>query len=70
MDDDRRMNATLTCPHCQRQTVEAMPDDRCVYFYPCPHCGVMLRPKPGDCCVFCSYGDRPCPPKTAGGGCC
>jgi hypothetical protein len=21
-----------------------------------------LRPKAGDCCVFCSYGTVPCPP--------
>lgn len=20
-------------------------------------------PKPGDCCVFCSYGDEVCPPR-------
>ena len=25
-------------------------------------CGALLKPKPGDCCVFCSYGDVPCPP--------
>ncbi|MGB5185335.1 MAG: GDCCVxC domain-containing (seleno)protein [Xanthobacteraceae bacterium] len=23
--------------------------------------GVQLRPKPGDCCVFCPYGSVPCP---------
>jgi hypothetical protein len=22
----------------------------------------LLRPKPGDCCVFCSYGSVKCPP--------
>nr|WP_304572174.1 GDCCVxC domain-containing (seleno)protein [Salinisphaera sp. LB1] len=21
----------------------------------------MLKPKPGDCCVFCSFGTVPCP---------
>ena len=25
-------------------------------------CGAVLKPKPGDCCVYCSYGDIPCPP--------
>ncbi|WP_457852675.1 GDCCVxC domain-containing (seleno)protein [Siccirubricoccus phaeus] len=32
----------------------------------------MLRPKPGDCCVFCSCGTVPCPPVQAEGGltCC
>ena len=24
-------------------------------------CGALLRPKPGDCCVFCSFGTVPCP---------
>ncbi|MDY0329290.1 MAG: GDCCVxC domain-containing (seleno)protein [Thiomonas sp.] len=27
-----------------------------------PACGAELRPLPGDCCVFCSYGSVPCPP--------
>jgi hypothetical protein len=42
-----------------------MPSDACQFFYDCPGCGAVLRPKPGDCCVFCSYGDRPCPPVQA-----
>jgi len=25
----------------------------------------MLKPKPGDCCVFCSYSDTICPSKRA-----
>jgi hypothetical protein len=30
-----------------------------------------LKPEPGDCCVFCSYGSVPCPPIQASGkGCC
>jgi hypothetical protein len=39
-----------------------MPTDACQYFYDCAHCGVRLKPKAGDCCVFCSYGDVLCPP--------
>nr|WP_283817643.1 GDCCVxC domain-containing (seleno)protein [Bradyrhizobium diazoefficiens] len=27
-------------------------------------------PKSGDCCVFCSYGTVPCPPKQSEGSCC
>ena len=42
-----------------------MPDDACVFFYECPHCKIVLRPLPGDCCVFCSYGDHQCTPKLA-----
>ncbi|HSE53234.1 MAG TPA: GDCCVxC domain-containing (seleno)protein [Gemmatimonadales bacterium] len=59
--------STLTCPHCGTRTSETMPVDACVYFWPCPKCHTMLRPKPGDCCVFCSYGPEPCPPKRAHG---
>jgi len=48
-----------------------MPEDACLWFFECPGCGVLLRPKPGDCCVFCSFGDAPCPPvqrvRAAGG---
>jgi hypothetical protein len=50
-----------------------MPTDACVFFHACAACGTMLRPKAGDCCVFCSYGSVPCPPVQlagAGGGCC
>lgn len=54
----------ITCPECGGTTAETMPENACVYFYRCRHCGAMLRPLAGDCCVFCSYGDRPCPPKT------
>ncbi|MGH7023495.1 MAG: GDCCVxC domain-containing (seleno)protein [Caulobacteraceae bacterium] len=52
----------LTCPRCGHRSVETMPDDACVYFFDCAACGAVLRPKPGDCCVFCSYGSVPCPP--------
>lgn len=39
-----------------------MPTDTCQFFYECTGCGTLLRPEAGDCCVFCSYGDVPCPP--------
>ena len=39
-----------------------MPTDACQFFYECKGCGVLLKPKTGDCCVFCSYGSVPCPP--------
>jgi hypothetical protein len=55
----------ITCPICGQETWEAMPTDACRYFFSCTHCGTNLRPVPGDCCVFCSYGSVPCPPKQA-----
>jgi hypothetical protein len=57
-----RLVSTLTCPNCGHSSTEQMPLDACVYFYDCPHCRAVLKPRAGDCCVFCSYGDVPCPP--------
>ena len=47
-----------------------MPTDACQFFYECKGCGTVLRPLPGDCCVFCSYGSVPCPPIQGGANCC
>ena len=52
----------LTCPSCSARHAQTMPVDACIYFFECTACGAMFRPKPGDCCVFCSYGSVPCPP--------
>ena len=54
--------STVTCPICGTAKVETMPTDACQIFYECTGCSAMLRPKLGDCCVFCSYGSVPCPP--------
>ncbi len=54
--------STLTCPRCEHVEKEQMPTDACQFFYECKGCGELLRPLQSDCCVFCSYGDVPCPP--------
>ncbi|HEY1393106.1 MAG TPA: GDCCVxC domain-containing (seleno)protein [Methylibium sp.] len=67
------LRSELTCPHCGGRSLEQMPTDACVYFYECRLCGALLRPRPGDCCVFCSYGSVKCPPVQMGDegkGCC
>lgn len=56
----------ITCPVCGSTREEAMPTDACQYFYECTTCHTRLTPKAGDCCVFCSYGDAPCPSKATG----
>ena len=63
-------NSTITCPVCGYQKEEAMPTDACQYFYECENCKTILKPKPGDCCVFCSYGTAKCPPMQQGESCC
>jgi len=55
--------ATLICPSCGHKAVETMPETYCQHFYDCKGCGTVLRPKQGDCCVFCSYADAKCPPR-------
>jgi hypothetical protein len=64
------LQSVLTCPACGAVSVEVMPTDSCLYFHECRTCGAMMRPKPGDCCIFCSYGSVPCPPKQRGEDCC
>ncbi|HEY8010999.1 MAG TPA: GDCCVxC domain-containing (seleno)protein [Rudaea sp.] len=67
------LSSTLTCPTCGHAKTEVMPTDSCTYFYECDGCGDLLKPLPGDCCVFCSYGTVRCPPIQAAGtssGCC
>jgi hypothetical protein len=56
------LQATITCPMCGATAEEEMPTDACVFFYECKGCHKRLRPLPGDCCVFCSYGSVKCPP--------
>ena len=69
-------DSELTCPECGYRKILKMPTDACQWFYECSNCHALLKPKKGDCCVFCSYGSVPCPPiqleksgVTEGGGC-
>lgn len=64
------LESTLTCPNCGHSEKETMPQDACQFFYECKSCGTLLKPNPGDCCVFCSFGDVPCPPIQQQESCC
>src|SRR5215471_13595845 len=56
------LESVLVCPVCGFAKLETMPTDACQFFYECSSCKTLLRPKPGDCCVFCSFGSVKCPP--------
>ena len=56
------LRSTITCPQCNHRWTGTMATDACQYIYVCEQCRVQLKPKTGDCCVYCSYGDVPCPP--------
>ena len=64
------MQSIITCPKCGFQKEENMPTNACQYFYECTKCKSILKPNAGDCCVFCSYGNVPCPPVQEGNNCC
>ncbi|AVR43946.1 hypothetical protein C7S20_00950 [Christiangramia fulva] len=55
------LKSVITCPYCNFQKEEIMPSESCQFFYECDNCKKVLRPKEGDCCVFCSYGANVCP---------
>ena len=64
--DDVELHSVITCPQCRHAKPERMPTDSCLFFYECESCRSRLRPKAGDCCVFCSYGSVKCPPVQQG----
>lgn len=70
VDTDFTTHSLLTCPQCGHQSKDLMPTNACQFFYDCKGCAAVLKPKPGDCCVYCSYGDVPCPPIQLDAGCC
>jgi len=64
------LKSEITCPNCQHKKVEEMPTNACQFFYECAECKTILKPKEGDCCVYCSYGTNACPPIQENKNCC
>jgi len=62
--------STITCPVCAHKKEEEMSTTVCHFFYECENCKTILKPKKGDCCVFCSYGTNACPPIQEKKQCC
>ena len=63
MNKEIILESVITCPVCGHKEKETMPEDACVHFYECKNCKNIIKPKQGDCCVFCSYGTVKCPSK-------
>lgn len=70
MNNSVLLESELTYPECVYKKVEVMPTDACQWFYECANCKTLLKPKQGDCCVYCSYGSVPCPPIQQDQPCC
>jgi hypothetical protein len=65
------LESRLRCPSCGHRWTEIMPENACIQWSDCPSCKTRLKPKKGDCCVYCSHGEMPCPPiQKAGKSCC
>ena len=64
-EEQMQMFSELSCQKCGHTQIEKMPTDYCQWFYECKKCSSLLKPKEGDCCVFCSYGTVKCPPKQS-----
>jgi hypothetical protein len=71
MNDNANL-ATLICPNpmCRHQQRVLMPTTFCQLFYTCEACSMTHARKSGDCCVFCSYADKPCPSMQEEKPCC
>ena len=63
MASDVILESELLCPKCAHKMLDTMPTNACQWFYECDDCRMLISPKQGDCCVFCSFGSVPCPPK-------
>ncbi len=64
------LQSIITCPLCGFTKEETMPENACQFFYACENCQQVIKPKSGDCCVYCSYGTVSCPPVQSGQNCC
>jgi hypothetical protein len=58
-----KIYSVINCPVCGHNKEEKMPEDACQFFYECENCKTVIKPKDGDCCVYCSYGTEKCPSK-------
>ncbi len=65
------IDSILTCPNCNHKFQEQMPENTYQSSFRCAECKEVIKTKKGECCVYCSYGDYPCPQaQIIGSSCC
>ena len=69
-NDAMLLEAKILCPHCGFSKEETMPTAYSEDRYECTRCHAILKPKKGECCVFCSYSNTVCPPVQEKRDCC
>lgn len=52
---------TITCPACGHRESRLVPSEATLGRYHCPACLAWLAPAEDEHCVFCAFGDAPCP---------
>jgi len=57
-----KFKSTVKCPLCGYRREEEMLVNIVHHSYECGNCKAVIKPKEGDCCVYCSYGTIECPP--------
>ncbi|WP_370622950.1 GDCCVxC domain-containing (seleno)protein [Polynucleobacter sp. MWH-Berg-3C6] len=55
-----KQQSTITCPYCRASESLEIPIGSSQHLYRCRACSSILKPKSGDCCIFCSFGDLDC----------
>jgi len=61
----------LRCPHCNATEMVEMPEYASQQYHRCQQCKQLIQAPSDACCVFCAYGDMPCPTaQIVGGSCC
>ncbi|WP_305848903.1 GDCCVxC domain-containing (seleno)protein [Polynucleobacter sp. AP-Ainpum-60-G11] len=57
---NNEFHSTITCPFCLQSETLGIPVGGSQHLYRCRACNAILRPKSGDCCIFCSFGNIDC----------
>jgi hypothetical protein len=55
-------SSVITCPVCSHSVSEKVSRETLKRVFHCPQCLTWLAPKPGDHCIYDSYGSFKCPP--------
>ena len=59
--EEAKLKGIITCPECSHKQEMEIPTNRCIAFYICDGCKKTISTTKSNCCVFCDYGDTPCP---------
>mgnify|MGYP001810438122 CR=1 FL=1 len=50
------LTVELVCPQCSTRIATSIEPSACILSHTCPGCGIVIRPRPGEGCIFSSYG--------------